>query len=272
MHVNILEWPLIKEMIETITNLYRLGWDERNGGNISILIDEEELKNYLNPMNSIRKIPLDFKADNLKNCCFLVTGSGKYFKNIAREPEESLGIIRVNSSGDGLDLLWGFSDGSLPTSELPTHLMTHQSRLKIDSNHSVVMHNHATHLLAMSFTHELDEKELTKTLWRMCTECLVVFPEGVGIISWLVPGTNQIGIETAKKMENVRIVLWPFHGIYGVGKDLDDVFGLIETAEKAAEVYTHVMSQGGIKQAISDKQLKELAQKFNVVPQKGYLN
>ena len=36
----------------------------------------------------------------------------------------------------------------------------------------------------------------------MCTECLVVFPDGVGIIPWLVPGTNEIGVATA---ENERI-------------------------------------------------------------------
>ncbi|MBA5790424.1 class II aldolase/adducin family protein, partial [Escherichia coli] len=91
-------------------------------------------------------------------------------------------------------------------------------------------------------------------LWQMCTECLVVFPEGVGIIPWLVPGTNEIGEATSEKMKENRLIVWPHHGIYGAGKSMDETFGLIETAEKAAEVYTIVMSQGGIKQAITDEQ------------------
>ncbi|MCO5530990.1 rhamnulose-1-phosphate aldolase, partial [Enterococcus faecium] len=33
--IDILQAPYVKEMIETTSNLYRLGWDERNGGNIS---------------------------------------------------------------------------------------------------------------------------------------------------------------------------------------------------------------------------------------------
>ena len=32
-------------------------------------------------------------------------------------------------------------------------------------------------------------------------------------------------------MKESRLVLWPQHGIYGTGRDMDEVFGLIETAE-----------------------------------------
>ena len=37
-------------------------------------------------------------------------------------------------------------------------------------------------------------------------------------------------------MKTARLVVWAQHGIYGAGKDLDETFGLIETAEKAAEI------------------------------------
>lgn len=149
--------------------------------------------------------------------------------------------------------------------------MSHIARLSVDPENRVVMHCHATHLLAMTFTHELTEREFTRTLWQMCTECLVVFPEGVGIIPWLVPGTNEIGEATSEKMKENRLIVWPHHGIYGAGKSMDETFGLIETAEKAAEVYTIVMSQGGIKQAITDEQLKALGERFGVEAKAGYL-
>ena len=38
---NILEAPFLVEMVRTATNMYQHGWDERNGGNISVLLDEE---------------------------------------------------------------------------------------------------------------------------------------------------------------------------------------------------------------------------------------
>ena len=269
---NILNANYVQEMIEVTTNLYRLGWDERNGGNISYLLEENEVLPFLNPTEIIREIPMNFDAASLAGKYFIVTGSGKYFKNVQANPAENLGIIRVKEDGKTLQLLWGLENGAVPTSELPSHFMSHMARLEVDPENRIIMHNHATHLLAMSFTHDLDEKAFTRTLWQMCTECLVVFPEGVSILPWIVPGTTEIGEATAAKMKETRLVLWPQHGIYGAGKDMDEVFGLIETAEKAAEVYTYVCAQGGVKQTISDENLRLLADSFGVTPREGYLN
>ena len=36
--MNVLQAPFVEEMVKTTKNLYRLGWDERNGGNISYLL------------------------------------------------------------------------------------------------------------------------------------------------------------------------------------------------------------------------------------------
>lgn len=266
----ILNYKAVQEMIDITSNLYRLGWDERNGGNTSYILDEDEVSQYLDTANTIRNIPMIFNGEPLIGKYFLVTGSGKYFKNVANDPEMNLGIIRVASDGKSVDLLWGFSDGGVPTSELPAHFMSHIARLEVDPENRVIMHCHATHLLAMSFTHDLSPKKFTRTLWEMCTECLVVFPEGVGILPWLTPGTNEIGEATAKAMKKYRIILWPFHGIYGAGKTMDEAFGLIETAEKAAEVYTYVCAQGGVKQSITDENFRSLAKQFGVVPNEEF--
>lgn len=269
--LDILQAPFVREMMNTTANLYRLGWDERNGGNISYLLHEEEVLPFLDPKNITREIEMNFDATKLAGEYFIVTGSGKYFKNVAEEPSESLGIVRVAENGITLELLWGLDGFAVPTSELPSHFMSHIARLEVDPENRIIMHNHASHLLAMSFTHELDERKFTRTLWQMCTECLVVFPEGVSIIPWLVPGTSEIGKATAAKMKETRLVLWPQHGIYGAGKDMDEVFGLIETAEKSAQIYTYVCAQGPILQTITDENLLKLADAFGVKPREGYL-
>lgn len=264
--------PFLQDMQEATYNMWRLGWDERNGGNISYLLKEEEVTAYLDPNHVLRTIKLSFPVEALANKYFIVTGSGKYFKNVKSNPEENLGIIRVNFTGTEIEVLWGFSDGCTPTSELPSHFMSHISRLGRDEDHRVIMHNHATNILAMTFTHELDEKSFTKTLWQMCTECIVVFPDGVGILPWMVPGSDLIGEKTAEKMRNTRLVIWPHHGIFGAGSTLDETFGLIETAEKAAQIYSIISSHhGGIKQTITEQQLTDLAKAFGVTPVEGIL-
>ncbi|OTO77342.1 MULTISPECIES: rhamnulose-1-phosphate aldolase [unclassified Enterococcus] len=270
--LDILIAPFVQKMIEATTNMYRLGWDERNGGNISYLLTEEEILPFVDPMKVVRELPIKFDAQKLAGRYFLVTGSGKYFKNVVVAPAENIGLIRVADDGQKIQLLWGLTHEAVPTSELPSHFMSHIARLEVDPENRIVMHCHATHLLAMTFSHDLDEREFTRTLWQMCTECLVVFPEGVSVIPWLIPGSNEIGEATSEKMIETRLVVWPQHGIYGAGKDMDETFGLIETAEKAAQVYTYVMAQGGIKQTLEDENLKKLADAFGVTPKAGYLN
>lgn len=267
----ILHAPFLREMIQNTYDMWRLGWDELNGGNISYLLKEEEITPYLNKDQVIRTIQLDYPVTELAGKYFMVTGSGKYFRFIKDDPEESLGILRISSDGKAAELLWGLEGNSQPTSELPSHFMSHISRLKQNPDHRVIMHTHTTNLIAMTFTHELDEVGFTRTLWKMCTECLVVFPEGVGILPWMVPGTDIIGEETAKKMEEFRLVIWPHHGIFGAGNSLAEAFGLIETVEKAAQIYMLIGShRDGIKQDITDEQLKNLAKRFAVIPPEKY--
>ena len=267
---DILTSPFLVEMIRTASEMYAHGWDERNGGNISLMLDEKDVAGYVDINAVIRTIPTGFRADELKGKYFLVTGTGKYFKNVKYDPATNLGLFRIADDGENAELLWGYSDGGRFTSELPAHLMSHISRLKADDKNRVIMHCHPANLLAMTFVHSLDEKEFTRTLWQMCTECVVVFPDGVNVLPWMLCGTNEIGIATAEKMKTARLVVWAQHGIYGAGRDLDEAFGLIETAEKAAEIWLKI-AHLPIKQTITDSQMRELEKRFGVKAREGWI-
>ena len=266
----ILTAPFVKEMMATTANMYRLGWDERNGGNISYLLDTDEVAEYLDLTKVIRTIPTGFSAPSLIGKIFIVTGTGKYFKNVEKDSENNLGIIRIAEDGTTAELLWGYADGGKFTSELPAHLMSHMARLSVDPENRVVIHSHPTNTLAMNFVHELDEKKFTHTLWEMCTECIVVFPDGIGILPWMLCGTNEIGEATAAKMKEFRLVIWSLHGIYGAGKSLDETFGLIETVEKAAQIYMLTANLPRIN-TIKDEDMVTLAEYFGVEYRKDFL-
>ena len=268
---DILTAPFVQEMMQTTANMYRLGWDERNGGNISYMLDEKEVGEYLDLGKVIRTIPTGFDAKPLIGKIFIVTGTGKYFKNVRFDPENNLGIIRIAEDGTTAELLWGYSDGGRFTSELPAHLMSHMARLSVEPENRVVMHCHPTNTLAMNYIHELDEKKITHTLWEMCTECIVVFPDGVGVLPWMLCGTHEIGIATAEKVQTARLVVWAQHGIYGAGKDLDETFGLIKTAEKAAEIYRKI-AHLPLLNTITDDEMHRLEAHFGVKAREGYLS
>ena len=100
----------------------------------------------------------------------------------------------------------------------------------------------------------------------------MVFPDGVNVLPWMLCGTNEIGEATAEKMRTARLVVWAQHGIYGAGKDLDETFGLIETAEKAAEIYMKVVSSGRpVLQTIRDADLQAIADEFGVKLNQAFL-
>ncbi|MBO4479888.1 MAG: rhamnulose-1-phosphate aldolase [Clostridia bacterium] len=268
---DVLTSKFIKEMCLTTANMYRLGWDERNGGNISYLLDEKEVAEYLDLNKVIREIPIGFEAKELAGKIFLVTGTGKYFKNVTDDPENNLGIVRIKADGKTAELLWGYKDGGKFTSEFPAHMMSHIARLKADPKNRVVMHCHPTYLLAMNFVHELEDRAFTRSLWQMCTECIVVFPDGVGVLPWMLCGTNEIGVATASKMKDYRVVVWGLHGVYGAGKDMDETFGLIETVEKAAQVYM-LTAHLPRKNTITDENLVTIANHFKVNYRKDFID
>ena len=268
---DILTAPFMVEMIRTTTNMYNQGWDERNGGNISLLLDESEVSEYGDVKRVLRTIPTGFNAPALDGKYFLVTGTGKYFKNVQYAPDVNLGLVKIIDGGTNAQLLWGFTDGGKFTSEFPAHMMSHAARLAVNPNNRVIMHCHPTNLLAMTYVHTLDEREFTRTLWQMCTECIVVFPDGVNVLPWMLCGTNEIGEATAEKMRTARLVVWSLHGLYGAGADLDETFGLIETAEKAAEIYMKIAHLPRVN-TITDENMHLLEKRFGVKAREGYLS
>lgn len=253
----------VNEVAEITNNMYHQGWDERNGGNVSYLLLEDEVRKYFKKDNFIRDIPLSFDVpENVDGKYFLVTGTGKYFKNIIKDPETNLGLVKICARCKKARLLWGYKDGGKFTSEFPAHLLTHSSRLSVDSNNRIVMHTHPTYTMAMTACVKTDTIEFTRKLWKTNTEAVVVFPEGVGVLPCMVCGTNEIGEATANLMQKHRIVTWTNHGIYGVGKDIDEAFGLIETVEKTAQVY--MLTLGHVINEIPDEVILGLAKLWNL--------
>lgn len=91
------------------------------------------------------------------------------------------------------------------------------------------------------------------------------------MLPWMLCGTKEIGKATAEKMKNFRLVIWGMHGIYGAGKTLDEAFGLIETVEKAAQIYMLTAHLPRLN-TISDTQLQTLANYFGVNYRKDFLS
>ena len=215
---------------------------------------------------------IQYQSD-LKTYHVVLQTASQYLGDVTGYQDQIAELESAAAEKDGTtaELLWGYSDGGRFTSELPAHLMSHMARLKKDPQNRVIMHTHPTNTLAMTHVHELDDKKFTHTIWEMCTECIVVFPDGIGVLPWMVCGNNEIGEATAQKMEEYRLVVWGLHGIYGAGRDMDETFGLIETVEKAAQLYMLIAHLPHVN-TIRDEELKAVAEAFGLEYRKDFLN
>ena len=271
--MNILDMKFMKDFTKITEDAWLKGWHERNGGNITYRLTDEEVDNIREYLNKdVHSQPIGVTVANLANEYFLVTGSGKFIRNISIAPSENVGIVKIDETGENYKIVWGLENDARPTSELPSHLMSHSvKKEKTNGLHRVIMHSHATNVIALTFVLPLEGEVFTRELWEMATECPVVFPDGIGIVPWMVPGGADIARETAKLMEEHNAVIWAHHGIFCSEATLDLTFGLLDTIEKSAEILVKVLSMGGKKQTITPSNFRDLAVDFKVELDEKYL-
>lgn len=272
--MKITEANFVKGFIRMCEDGWQLGWHERNGGNLTYRIKEDEVAEILgNLCRSGEWMPIGTEVPGLAGEFFLTTGSGKYFRNVMLDPEDSLGIVEIDADGENYRLCWGFVNGGRPTSELPSHLMNHEvKKAATNGAHRVIYHCHATNVIALTFVLPLSDEVFTRELWEMATECPVVFPGGVGVVEWMVPGGRDIAVATSKLMKDYDVAIWAHHGIFCSGEDFDLTFGLAHTVEKSAEILVKMMSMSQTKlQTITPDNFRHLAKDFRVTLPERFL-
>ena len=273
--MKILDMPCTKGFMQLAQDGVDKGWHEMNGGNLSYRLTKDEAAN-------VKKVAKKASGDWQEICesvpklageFFMVTRTTGYMRNVMRNPENAFGIVEIDKSGTKYRIWWGLSDGGRPTSEFPSHLKNHEVKLETTGGeHRVIYHAHPVNLIALTFVLPPTDKAFTRALWEIMTECPVIFPEGVGVVPWMVPGKGPIAAATSKLMRDYNIVVWVHHGLFVSGKDFDRCFGLMDTVEKAAEIRIRAQSTGAMKKsAIQVPQLKQIAKDFGFTLNKKFI-
>lgn len=270
--------------VEVMQNYIRMcgdgwdqGWHERNGGNLTYRMRPEEVEQcrpYFKETPG-QWVNMGVKGENLAGEYFIATGSGKYFRNVPLAPQDNLCILEIDSAGESWRIVWGLEKGGRPTSEFPSHFLNHSVRkTATNGENRVIYHAHPANLIAMTYILPLTARDFTRALWKSATECPVVFPGGVGVVPWMVPGGSEIALATSELMKEYDAAVWAHHGLFVSGPDFDTTFGLMHTIEKAAQIYILALSagQGKILQTIEDDGLRAIAKDFGVTLREEFLD
>lgn len=269
--MNFLDAEFVQGFIRMADDGWGQGWHERNGGNLSYRVKPGEAESVKENFKAGEWREIGTSVPKLAGEYFLVTGSGKYFRNVSIKPEDSLCMIELDDKGENYRIVWGLVNGGKPTSELPSHLMNHEVKKELtDGRYRVIYHAHPANVIALTFVLPLKDEVFTRELWEMATECPVVFPDGIGVVPWMVPGGREIAVETSKLMKSYDVAIWAHHGMFAAGEDFDLTFGLMHTVEKAAEILVKMLSMRPDKlQTIKPEEFRNLAKDFKVtLPEK----
>jgi rhamnulose-1-phosphate aldolase len=256
---------LLRHISKTGRDLWDRGWAEANGGNISLRLNAEQFPVANGMVPKTDHLPLAVPVPSLGGERFLVTGTGRYLRNIEVAPERNVGIIELNAAGDAYRILWGFEPEGRPTSELGAHLLSHAAtKAATDNRNHAVIHTHAPNLITLTYVMPgLDTARLSTLLWKMHAECPVVFPHGVAFLPWAMAGSTELAEFTATALSKRELAVWEHHGIASVGRNLDEAFGRVYVAEKAAGIYLKALSAGGVRVCFTNDHVLRIARNFH---------
>ena len=271
--------PFMKGFVRLCADGWLQGWHERNGGNLTYRMTDDEIKAckpFFNA-NPDEWVNMGVQADNLRGAYFVTTGSGRYMRNVQLDPAHNVGIVEINEAGDAWRIVWGLTDGGKPTSEFPSHFMNHSVRVDATNGECrVIYHAHPDNVIALTKVMPLDAREITRALWKAMTECIVVFPMGVGVVEWMVPGGADIAHATSELMKTYDAAIWAQHGLFCSGPDFDTTFGLMHTIEKAAKIHGQALMMNGCSgeflNTIDDDGLRAIAHDFNLTINESFLD
>ena len=257
---------LLKQMGEVGKQLSEIGASEGAAGNISICVRQP--LNITEFFPDITMIDLPVPAPDLVGANLIVTGSGRRLREIADAPTANLACIVVLDGGaQGIMFTSPVAQFKRVTSEFNSHLAIHQDQMRLRpiQVHAVV-HAQPKHVTFLSHIPKYQDGEYLNThLLRWQPETIMNFPEGIGVLPFLLPGSQQLMLETMLSMRDHQMVAWSQHGVIArADESILHALDLVEYVETAAHYEALNLYTGETSSGIEPKHLRAIAEIWNL--------
>ena len=257
---------LLAEMGEVGKHLSEIGASEGAAGNLSVCIRRP--LNVTKIFSDITMIDLPVPAPDLAGASLIVTGSGRRLREIADAPAANLACIVVLDDGlQGMMFTSPEAQFKRVTSEFNSHLAIHQDQIRLRpvELHAVV-HAQPRYITFLSHIPKYQNGEYLNThLLRWQPETIMNFPEGIGVLPFLLPGSQQLMKETMISMRDHKMVLWSQHGvIVRADESILHALDLVEYLETAAQYEALNLYTGETSSGIDPAHLRAIAEIWNV--------
>ncbi len=257
---------LLMQIGEAGRRLSEINASEGAAGNISVCLR--------GPLEFRRRfpdredIPLPISVPGLGGATFIVTGSGRRLRELLEDPEGNLGCLVVEAGGE-MGRLYTSPQRRFRrlTSEFNSHLAVHNDRLmNSDTALHAIVHAQPPHLTYLShITAYQNEGYLNRRLFRWQPETILQMPEGLGVVSFLVPGSAVLAAATCEAMRRHQVAIWMKHGVIArADGSIQHAVDLVEYAEAAARYEYLNLTAGEPTQGLSADEIRSICRAANI--------
>lgn len=239
---------------------------EAGAGNISICLDELPGVDEVFPIEERIELPLP--TPNLVGRTLLVTGSGRRLRQIADDPVAAIGAVIVDDDGEHARLRTSPRRAfDALTSEFNSHLGVHDDQVgRRGIPFHAVVHAQPPHLTHLSHIPEYrSDAAMNAAILRWEPESIVALSQGIGVLEFMVPGSEELMDANVRRLRDVEIVLWSKHGTMS-RSDLSVTRAVdrVEYAETGARYECMNMLSGGRAEGLSAAEIRAVADAFGV--------
>lgn len=264
-------FPELDELLRSMgaggSRISEIDASEAGAGNISVYVGWDlELRRRF-PQQSEVTLPLPAPA--LAGKTLLVTGSGRRLRQIHEDPEANVAGVRVHA--DGITATLHTSPRRLfekLTSEFNSHLAVHQDQVaQRGLDFQAVVHAQPMHLTYLSHIPAYrDTAAFNSKVLRWEPESIVALSEGIGVLPFLVPGSEGMMKANVEGLREHQIVLWSKHGVMA-RSDLSVTRAVdrIEYAETGAKYEYMNIVAGGAAEGLTGEEIAHVATEFGIV-------
>ena len=252
---------LFSEMGETGERMTAIGGLEASAGNLSVFVPLLDPPGA--PFLNQGEIMLPAAAPELAGGWIIVSGAGCRLRDMARRPAATLCLLNILPGGEQAIM---FAAGDVhPTSEFNSHLAIHSEHAGQAQLHTV-LHTQPPFVTYLSHLPGYQDTYIfNRRLMRWEPETILVFPEGIGMLPFQVPGSPEMMAVTLAGLRRHRAVVWGRHGLVtrcaGSIRKAGDMVEYIETA--AHYEYLNLSNPQPV-EGLSDEDLRRVAERYNI--------
>jgi rhamnulose-1-phosphate aldolase len=257
---------ILNEMGEVGKHLSEIGAAEGAAGNLSVCVrGAVEIREFFPEMKGI---DLPVPAPDLAGATIFVTGSGRRLRDIGSAPTTNLAAIIIEDGGQTARMFTAEDcQFNRITSEFNSHLAVHHDQMRrrpIDLH--AIIHAQPIYLTFLSHLPIYQEENyLNMHLLRWQPETILNFPEGIGVLPFLLPGSAHLMLESMLCLRDHRLVIWCQHGAMArADKSILHALDLMDYIETAAQYEVLNLFTGEESAGLSPENIRAVAESWNI--------